>query len=116
VVKKYKSYLAKPNGIILVTGPTGSGKTTTLYGSLLEMDRETKNILTIEDPVEYDIEGLTQVQVNPAVNLTFANALRAFLRQDPDIILVGEIRDEENGKGCHSSFFNGAPRFIYTAH
>lgn len=106
-LKKYKSYLAKPNGIILVTGPTGSGKTTTLYGSLLEMDRETKNILTIEDPVEYDIEGLTQVQVNPAVNLTFANALRAFLRQDPDIILVGEIRDEETAKAAIQASLTG---------
>ena len=106
-LKKYKSYLAKPNGIILVTGPTGSGKTTTLYGSLLEMDRETKNILPIEDPVEYDIEGLTQVQVNPAVNLTFANALRAFLRQDPDIILVGEIRDEETAKAAIQASLTG---------
>jgi general secretion pathway protein E len=106
-LKKYRTYLSKPNGIILVTGPTGSGKTTTLYGSLLEMDRETKNILTIEDPVEYDIEGLTQVQVNPAVNLTFANALRAFLRQDPDIILVGEIRDEETAKAAIQASLTG---------
>jgi general secretion pathway protein E len=106
-LKKYLSYLAKPNGIILVTGPTGSGKTTTLYASLLEMDRETKNILTIEDPVEYDIEGITQVQVNPAVNLGFANALRSFLRQDPDIILVGEIRDEETAKAAIQSSLTG---------
>jgi general secretion pathway protein E len=106
-LKRYRSYLSKPNGIILVTGPTGSGKTTTLYGSLLEMDRETKNILTIEDPVEYDIEGLTQVQVNPAVNLNFANALRAFLRQDPDVILVGEIRDEETAKAAIQASLTG---------
>ncbi|MDY6820253.1 MAG: GspE/PulE family protein [Deferribacterota bacterium] len=106
-LNKLKSYLNRPNGIILVTGPTGSGKTTTLYASLLEMDRDTKNILTIEDPVEYDIAGLTQVQVNPAVNLNFANALRAFLRQDPDVILVGEIRDEETAKAAIQASLTG---------
>jgi type IV pilus assembly protein PilB len=88
----------KPNGIVIVTGPTGSGKTTTLYAALAELnDIETK-ILTAEDPVEYDIDGLCQVQVNEDVGLTFAKALRSFLRQDPDIILVGEIRDLETAQ------------------
>ena len=106
-VNKFKSYLNRPNGIILVTGPTGSGKTTTLYASLLEMNRKEKNIITIEDPVEYDIEGITQVQVNPSVNLGFASALRSFLRQDPDIILVGEIRDEETAKAAVQASLTG---------
>ncbi|GAB5495499.1 MAG: ATPase, T2SS/T4P/T4SS family [Phycisphaerales bacterium] len=86
--------IGRPNGIVIVTGPTGSGKTTTLYAALSELnDTETK-LLTAEDPVEYDIDGLCQVQVNPEVGLTFPAALRSFLRQDPDVILVGEIRDK----------------------
>ncbi|MBZ4671827.1 MAG: ral secretion pathway protein [Deferribacteraceae bacterium] len=105
--EKYKNYIKKPNGIILVTGPTGSGKTTTLYASLMELDRETKNIVTIEDPVEYQIEKITQVQVNPVVNLTFASAIKSFLRQDPDIILVGEIRDEETAKAAVQASLTG---------
>jgi len=106
-LSKLRNYLAQPNGIILVTGPTGSGKTTTLYASLLEMDRSEKNIMTIEEPVEYDIEGITQVQVNPAVDLSFSNALRSFLRQDPDVILVGEIRDEETAKASVQASLTG---------
>lgn len=90
--------LRHPNGVFLMTGPTGSGKTTTLYAMLRELNREGVNIMTIEDPVEIRLDGITQVQVNPAVELTFANALRSFLRQDPDIILVGEIRDEETAR------------------
>ncbi|HDH96538.1 MAG TPA: type II secretion system protein GspE [Proteobacteria bacterium] len=85
----------KSHGIILVTGPTGSGKTTTLYAALMKLNSPDKNILTVEDPIEYQIKGIGQMQVNPKINLTFANALRSFLRQDPDIILVGEIRDTE---------------------
>jgi type IV pilus assembly protein PilB len=85
--------ITKPNGIVIVTGPTGSGKTTTLYAALSTLNSPEVKILTAEDPVEYDIDGLCQVQVNPEVELTFAAALRSFLRQDPDIILVGEIRD-----------------------
>ena len=93
-----RQLINKPNGIVIVTGPTGSGKTTTLYAALAELnDLETK-ILTVEDPVEYDIDGLMQVQVNPDANLTFATALRSFLRQDPDIILVGETRDLETAQ------------------
>ncbi len=85
----------RPDGIILVTGPTGSGKTTTLYACLNRINEPSRNILTAEDPVEYEIGGLHQVQVQPSIGLTFANALRAFLRQDPDVIMVGEIRDKE---------------------
>ncbi len=87
--------LANPHGIILVTGPTGSGKTTTLYAALDILHTGKVNILTVEDPVEYQIEGIGQIQVNPKINLTFASGLRAILRQDPDVIMVGEIRDEE---------------------
>lgn len=87
-----------PEGIILVTGPTGSGKTTTLYTILRELNKESKNIITVEDPVEYRLEGINQVQVNNKAGLTFANGLRSILRQDPDIIMVGEIRDAETAE------------------
>jgi general secretion pathway protein E len=87
--------IQRPNGIILVTGPTGSGKTTTLYAALNRINEPSRNILTAEDPVEYEIAGIHQVHVNPSIGLTFASALRAFLRQDPDVIMVGEIRDRE---------------------
>jgi len=87
--------LSNPNGIILVTGPTGSGKSTTLYSALSALNTEDVNIITVEDPVEASIAGINQVQVNPKANLTFANALRSILRQDPDIIMIGEIRDTE---------------------
>jgi len=85
----------RPNGIILVTGPTGSGKTTTLYGCLNKINRPDRNILTVEDPVEYELPGIGQMQVQPKIGLTFAAGLRSFLRQDPDVIMVGEIRDHE---------------------
>lgn len=91
----FKKATSRPYGMILVTGPTGSGKSTTLYSVLAEMNQPVRNILTIEDPVEYQLDGVTQVQVNPEIGLTFANALRSFLRQAPDVILVGEIRDGE---------------------
>jgi len=94
----FRQLIHKPNGIVVVTGPTGSGKTTTLYAALNEMNEPTEKILTAEDPVEYDIDGLVQVGVNASVGLTFAAALRSFLRQDPDIILVGETRDLETAK------------------
>lgn len=85
----------RPHGIVLVTGPTGSGKTTTLYAGLERINSPDKKIITVEDPVEYQIQGINQIQVNPKVNLSFANGLRSILRQDPDVILVGEIRDRE---------------------
>jgi type IV pilus assembly protein PilB len=88
----------RPNGILLVTGPTGSGKTTTLYSCLTELNVIGAKILTVEDPVEYEIDGVMQVPVNPAAGLTFARALRSFLRQDPDIVMVGEIRDLETAE------------------
>ncbi len=90
--------LREPHGILLVTGPTGSGKTTTLYASLLELNTPDRKILTIEDPVEYQLTGINQVQVKPQIGLTFATALRSFLRQDPDIMMVGEIRDLETAQ------------------
>jgi general secretion pathway protein E len=85
----------RPHGILLVTGPTGSGKTTTLYACLSKINTPDLNILTVEDPVEYQLEGISQVQINPKIDLTFANAIRSFLRHDPDVIMVGEIRDSE---------------------
>ncbi len=94
-LKVFDHIISNPNGIILVTGPTGSGKSTTLYTALSELNDESVNIITVEDPVEANIEGINQVQVNPKANLTFATALRAILRQDPDIIMIGEIRDYE---------------------
>jgi type IV pilus assembly protein PilB len=88
----------KPTGALLVTGPTGSGKSTTLYASLAEINRPEINIITVEDPVEYRLAGLNQVQVNPRAGLTFASALRSILRSDPDVVMVGEIRDVETAK------------------
>ncbi len=96
-LEKFRSAIWKPWGMILVTGPTGSGKTTTLYSALMERNQPGVNIMTAEDPVEVAIPGINQVQVNERIGLTFSNVLRAFLRQDPDIILVGEIRDQETG-------------------
>jgi len=89
------SLIHRPHGIVLVTGPTGSGKTTSLYAALERINSPDKKIITIEDPIEYQIQGINQIQVNPKVNLTFANGLRSILRQDPDVILVGEIRDRD---------------------
>ena len=94
-MKKFNRMLSNPNGMLLVTGPTGSGKSTTLYTALSELNREEVNIVTVEDPVEANVAGINQIQVNPKAELTFASALRAILRQDPDIIMIGEIRDYE---------------------
>jgi len=91
----YLQGVKRPNGIILISGPTGSGKTTTLYATLKYLNKETRNILTIEDPIEYTLQGINQVQLKESIGLTFAAALRTFLRQDPDVIMVGEIRDPE---------------------
>ena len=90
---RFLRLLSRPHGLLLVTGPTGSGKTTTLYGALAILDRERRNIVTLEDPVEYRLPGITQVQVHPRAGLSFAKALRAVLRQDPDVVMVGELRD-----------------------
>ncbi len=98
MVKKVRKLLAVSEGIFLVTGPTGSGKTTTLYSALSEMDAKAKNIMTIEDPVEYKLDHIAQIAVNPGIELTFSKGLRHILRQDPDMILVGEIRDPETAK------------------
>jgi len=96
-----------PYGLVFLTGPTGSGKTTTLYAILSEIKNPTKNIVTIEDPVEYKLEGINQVQIKPEIGLTFATALRSFLRQDPDIMLVGEVRDLETAQICIRSALTG---------
>ncbi len=98
ILKKLKKVVASPNGIFFITGPTGSGKTTTLYSILKYINKPDINIMTIEDPVEYRLEGLNQMQVNHKIDLTFAAALRSFLRQDPDVILIGEIRDMETAR------------------
>ena len=97
-LEQFDFILSHPNGILLVTGPTGSGKSTTLYTALSELNKEDVNIITVEDPVEANIDGINQVHVNPKANLTFASALRSILRQDPDIIMIGEIRDEETAR------------------
>jgi type IV pilus assembly protein PilB len=96
--KAFESLIWRPNGMILITGPTGSGKTTTLYAAMKSLNSGTSNIVTIEDPVEYCLPGINQIQVSPAAGITFAKALRTILRQDPDIIMVGEIRDEETAE------------------
>jgi type IV pilus assembly protein PilB len=98
MLDRYRKLITKPYGMILVTGPTGSGKTTTLYASINTIDRKANNIVTVEDPVEYQILGVNQVQVNPKAGVTFASGLRSILRQDPDIIMVGEIRDRETAE------------------
>lgn len=94
-LNRFNGLLAQPHGIILVTGPTGSGKTTTLYAALNRLDASSQNIMTVEDPIEYELPGVGQTQVNAKIDLTFAKALRAILRQDPDVIMIGEIRDFE---------------------
>ena len=98
VLQRFEQLIAQPHGIILVTGPTGSGKTTTLYAALQRLDASQSNIMTVEDPIEYELPGIGQTQVNPKIELTFAKALRAILRQDPDVIMVGEIRDFETAE------------------
>ncbi|HJV75822.1 MAG TPA: type II secretion system ATPase GspE [Noviherbaspirillum sp.] len=96
--KKFGELIGQPHGIVLVTGPTGSGKTTTLYAALSQLNAPDTNILTVEDPIEYELQGVGQTQVNPRIDMTFAKALRAILRQDPDIIMIGEIRDLETAQ------------------
>jgi len=103
-VEKYRKLINTPYGMILVTGPTGSGKTTTLYASLSQINSDDKKIITIEDPIEYQIDGINQIQIKPQIGLTFANGLRHIVRQDPDVIMVGEIRDIETAEiAIHSA-------------
>ena len=106
-LKQVEELVQSPNGIILVTGPTGSGKTTTLYSILSSINKPDINIITIEDPVEYQLKGISQIQVNPKIDLTFARGLRSIVRQDPDVILVGEIRDHETAEIAIQSSLTG---------
>lgn len=106
-LEAFKDAITKPYGLVFLTGPTGSGKTTTLYAALNHIKSPEKNIITIEDPVEYRIEGINQVEVKPAIGLTFASGLRSTLRQDPDIILVGEVRDLETAEICVRAALTG---------
>jgi general secretion pathway protein E len=95
---QFDQLIHRPHGIVLVTGPTGSGKTTTLYGALLRLRNKINNIMTVEDPIEYNLDGIGQTQVNSRIDMNFARALRAILRQDPDIVMIGEIRDLETAQ------------------
>ena len=106
-LKGFRDLVGRPHGIILVTGPTGSGKTTTLYCALEKINSPEKKIITVEDPVEYQLRGINQIQVKPAIGLTFANALRSIVRQDPDVILIGEIRDAETAEIAIQSALTG---------
>ena len=106
-LEEIRRAINSPYGLLLLTGPTGSGKTTTLYAALNEIKSSTKNIITVEDPVEYRLEGVNQVQVKPEIGLNFASALRSFLRQDPDVMLVGEVRDLETAEICIRSALTG---------
>ena len=104
---RFNQLIQRPHGILLVTGPTGSGKTTTLYAALAKLDSASQKIITVEDPVEYQLEGINQIQVHTQINLTFANALRSILRQDPDIIMIGEMRDGETAQIAVQSSLTG---------
>ncbi|MDB5947214.1 MAG: ral secretory pathway protein [Ramlibacter sp.] len=106
-LSKFNALLARPHGIVLVTGPTGSGKTTTLYAALSKLDAATQKIINVEDPVEYQLEGINQIQVHAQIGLTFASALRSILRQDPDIIMIGEMRDGETAQIAVQSALTG---------
>jgi general secretion pathway protein E len=107
IQQAYQHILSMPHGILLVTGPTGSGKTTTLYASLNDLNDTVRKILTVEDPVEYQVEGINQIQVKPQIGLTFANTLRAIVRQDPDVIMIGEMRDYETAEIAVQSALTG---------
>ena len=106
-LERFHQLIHRPHGILLVTGPTGSGKTTTLYAALAELDAASQKIITVEDPVEYQMAGINQIQVHTQINLTFANALRSILRQDPDIIMIGEMRDGETAQIAVQSSLTG---------
>ena len=106
-LQRFNELLTRPHGIVLVTGPTGSGKTTTLYAALSKVDAQANKIITVEDPVEYQLDGINQIQVHAQIDLTFANALRSILRQDPDIIMIGEMRDTETAQIAVQSALTG---------
>lgn len=106
-VTVFQRLLDRPNGMLLVTGPTGSGKTTTLYTALTQLNDRKRNVMTVEDPIEYELPGIAQTQVNPRTDMTFARGLRAILRQDPDVIMVGEIRDQETAQVAVRSSMTG---------
>ena len=107
ILARFKSLLSRPHGVLLLTGPTGSGKTTTLYAAMSNMDAASRKIITVEDPVEYQLHGINQIPVQPQIDLTFARALRAILRQDPDIIMIGEMRDTETAQIAVQSALTG---------
>ncbi|MEQ8953450.1 MAG: ATPase, T2SS/T4P/T4SS family, partial [Gammaproteobacteria bacterium] len=107
VLKNYQSVINQPHGMILITGPTGSGKTTTLYATLEKINSERQKIITVEDPVEYQLEGITQIQANASIGLSFASGLRSIVRQDPDVLMVGEIRDHETAEIAIESALTG---------
>jgi general secretion pathway protein E len=107
ILTSFKQLIMRPNGIILVTGPTGSGKTTTLYGALDMINSPDKKIITVEDPVEYELKGVNQIPVKPQIGLNFANTLRHIVRQDPDVIMIGEIRDIETAEIAIQSALTG---------
>jgi general secretion pathway protein E len=107
VLRNYSRVITQPHGLILITGPTGSGKTTTLYGTLEKINSEKHKIVTVEDPVEYQLAGITQIQVNANIGLNFASGLRSIVRQDPDILMIGEIRDHETAEIAIESALTG---------
>ncbi|HCL72652.1 MAG TPA: general secretion pathway protein GspE, partial [Gammaproteobacteria bacterium] len=107
ILQNYQSVITQPHGMILITGPTGSGKTTTLYATLEKINSEKQKIITVEDPVEYQLDGITQIQANASIGLSFAAGLRSIVRQDPDILMVGEIRDHETAEIAIESALTG---------
>ena len=114
--ERFVKAFSRPHGAILVTGPTGSGKTTTLYGALQMLHTPEKNIITIEDPVEYELSGIKQMQVNTKAGLHFATGLRSMMRADPDIIMVGEIRDQRDRADRRRGRAHRPPRALHAAH
>lgn len=106
-LQQFIDVLSQPHGIILITGPTGSGKSTTMYAALKQLNTSERKIITVEDPVEYQMEGINQIQAKPQIGLTFASALRSIVRQDPDVIMIGEMRDLETARIAVQSALTG---------
>jgi general secretion pathway protein E len=107
ILDQYQSIISQPHGMVLITGPTGSGKTTTLYATLEKINSEKQKIITVEDPVEYQLDGITQIQANASIGLSFAEGLRSIVRQDPDVLMIGEIRDHETAEIAIESALTG---------